>query len=180
MKKLILAGVVLALSGCMQTHNGATRYSLLTDPAIFSGRMASELALENAMAQLALHRSKSDEVKGYAQTLLANNATYERELRPLAQASGVTVPAQLSDADQAKLRALGQVAHDEFDRIYMDTTVDGQRDLYRDLDLAANASSAALAQYAQATRPTVRTQVDEAERIDILVGGGLGPTSAHH
>jgi len=180
MKKLILAGMVMAMAGCMQSHNGATRYSLLTDPAIFSGHMASELALENAMAQMALHRSKSDEVKSFAQTLLGNNATYERELRPLAQASGVTVPAQLSDGDQAKLRALGQVARDEFDRIYMDTTVDAQRDLYRDLDIAANAPSAALAQFAQTARPTVRTQVEEAERIDVLVGGGLGPTSAHH
>lgn len=179
MKKVILAAMVLMLAGCEQTHSGATRFSLMTDPATFAAQTASDRALEEAMAQLAMRRAKSDDVKSYAQRIVVDNLQNDKLLQAVAEQNKVGFPAPLSNADLAKIHALTDVAHDQFDRIFMDTMVDSQRNAFRNFTAAAKSADTGISEYAKASLPVIRDHLDNAERVDVLVGGGLGPSSGY-
>jgi predicted outer membrane protein len=183
MKKMMAMAAVVLLAGgaTTQSHTGGvTRYSLLTEPSAFAAQAASDRAGQEAMAQLALTRAKSHKVQEFSKQLLDHDAADDQLLKALAQQHGIAFPAPVSDANRYRLDALGKVAHGEFDRIYMDTMVDMLRDANRLYTTASRASSPEVAGYAKQAAGSISTQLEQAQRIDIAVGGGLGPVSGYN
>jgi predicted outer membrane protein len=173
MKTAMLAAFAV-LAACTPSLSGETRLEYMTQPAIFAASAASHRAAEDAMARLALRRAKSAHVTTFARDLLASNET----LQAIGRRHGVERPARLY-VDQARFDALEELAHNEFDRYFMDAMVEVLRDSFSDFSMAANAPDPAVAEYARAALPMMRHNLHEAQRIDILVGGGLGPDIGH-
>jgi putative membrane protein len=183
MKNVMAAAAVVLLAGCaMQSSHtdGATHYSLMTEPSAFASEAAVDRAGQVAMAKVALQRAKSKDVQDFSQQLLASDAADDQQLGALAQQSGVTFPGQVSQSDQYRIDALGRVAHGEFDRIYMDTMVDSLGHSTRLYTAGAKASTPAVASYASQALPMVTDQLEQSERVDVLAGGGLGPVSGNN
>jgi putative membrane protein len=178
MKRIILAVFVMA-AACAPALCGDARNAFITQPGVFASQAASDWAAEEAMARLALQRGKADHVKTFAQKLLQSDAFDGRTLQTVARRYGVRFPAGLSGVDQAKINALSNLAHDEFDHIYMDTVVDNLRNVLHNFSAGANAADPEIARYSQAALPAIQHLLDRAKRVDILVGGGLGPSSGH-
>ena len=180
MKKMIaMAAVVLMAGGATtQSHTGgATRYSLLVEPSVFTAQAASDRAGQEAMAQLALKRAKTHNVQKFSRQLLDRDAIDDQQLKALALQHGIAFPAQISNADQYRLDALDKVAHDEFDRIFMDTMVDMLRETNRTYTAASKAPSPEVSGYARQAAGLINAQLSQAIRTDIAVGGGLGPVT---
>ncbi|HZW13659.1 MAG TPA: DUF4142 domain-containing protein [Noviherbaspirillum sp.] len=85
--------------------------------------MMRELARSNLAeietAKLALSQSKNDEVKSYAQKMIDDHTQAQKELEQLAQAKGMTLPAEPDSKHKAMMKKLGALEGDKFDKQYM-------------------------------------------------------------
>ncbi len=178
MTKLLLPALALlaSVAGCAQFHNGTTRASSMTDPVNFTTQTAAERATEEALTRLAVQRAKSDDVKLFAARLLADDQANDRLLQTLASQAGVTLSTEVPAAAQAKLEELARLPHSEFDRAYMDAIVSAKRDDLHSMEAAQRAPATAVAQFARNSLPTLRTDLVQAETVNVLVGAGLSAT----
>lgn len=175
MKKLLLPALAIlaSVAGCAQIHDGATRASSMTDPANFTTQTAAERTTEEAMTRLAVQRAKSDDVKQFAVHLLADDQANDRLLQALASQAGVALSTEVPAAAQAKLEELARLPHSEFDRAYMDAIVTAKRDDLHSMEVAQRALAPAVAQFARNSLPTLRTDLVQAETVNVLVGAGM-------
>ena len=74
---------------------------------------------EVAWAQAALNRAVSPAVKTYAQQMIDDHTKAGEELKELANAKGVTLPADMDAKQRAMLDKLNQKSGADFDRMYV-------------------------------------------------------------
>lgn len=132
---LMAFGVVAALGDTTlaQTNQPATQEQIpTTQPATqsdstelstfdrqFMSKAAQGGMAEVELSRIALQRSKSNEVKQFAQRMIQDHSQANAQLSQLAQQKGVTLPKQL-DAQHKQIRArLQRLSGSNFDREYM-------------------------------------------------------------
>jgi len=88
-------------------------------------RVAFQIELmEVESARLALDKAGRDDVKAFARLMLADHVKATERLREAASRNSLaTPPARLDAATEAKLKALGEMSGEEFDRHYVETRV---------------------------------------------------------
>lgn len=74
---------------------------------------------EIATAELALKQSQNEQVKSYAQKMIEDHGTAQKELEQLAQAKGVTLPTEPDAKHKAAMKAMSAVEGEKFDKMYM-------------------------------------------------------------
>jgi putative membrane protein len=73
---------------------------------------------EVQMAQLALRKSKNENVKRYAQQMIREHTPVNQELMDLATRKGITPPTDVGPKYQAAIARLSQLSSKEFDQAY--------------------------------------------------------------
>jgi len=81
--------------------------------------MAHANLSEIATAELALKQSQNDQVKAYAQKMIDDHTTAQKELEQLAQSKGVTLPTEPDAKHKAAMKAMQVVEGEKFDKMYM-------------------------------------------------------------
>ncbi|HEY8605766.1 MAG TPA: DUF4142 domain-containing protein [Noviherbaspirillum sp.] len=74
---------------------------------------------EIATGELALKQSQNDQVKAFAQKMIDDHTTAQKELEQLAQSKGVTLPTEPDAKHKAAMKALSVLEGEKFDKMYM-------------------------------------------------------------
>jgi putative membrane protein len=113
-------------------------------------------------AQIALQRSQSDEVRGYAQTMLDQHTQSSAVLTQAASQDGVQAPSRLPAAKLAMLQRLRDAPQDQFDDMYNRQQLTTQMNAVALHEGFAENGSGALQEAAVKLQPATQTHLDSA------------------
>jgi putative membrane protein len=131
MRAVLIGGMIMACCGtgalAQASPNG-------TDSAaqdkMFLMKSAEGSMAEIQMSQLALKKSKNDEVKQYAQKMVDDHTKLISDMKPFADQMGVTPPAKLNPSHMQEVARLKSMSGDKFDKEYITAMVgDHHKDL---------------------------------------------------
>lgn len=146
---------------------------------------------EVELARLAQQRAASSEVKQFADMMIRDHTKAGDELKQIANRHSIEAPAQLEQEHRELMERLSDLRGEEFDRAYMDAMVDSHQDVVAHLRSRAdvdrygdnkgavapeqsdNPVEASLNQWAANALPTTRHHLDEARRLDNMLGNRL-------
>ncbi len=124
---------------------------------------------EVQVANLALSKAKSADVKKFAQMMIDDHTAANNELKDWASKKGVSLPGTMSEDKQKKYDDLNGEIKD-FDKEYMDDMVDDhQKDIGKFEKIASDANDAEFKSWASNKLPTLRHHLDEAKRIQDMI-----------
>lgn len=180
---LWLAGLVtsLSLAGCQAkepepaTDTAAAPAEAaapaLTDPEIAHIAVTAN-GIDSSIAELALTRAQSEEVRSFAQTMVADHGGVNAQAVALAQQLGVTpegndVSSQLQQGAEQARADLESASGAEFDRAYMQREVEYHQAVLDALDgaLIPNAQNAELKALLEGVRPAFVAHLERARQI---------------
>jgi putative membrane protein len=127
---------------------------------------------EVEMGKLAKEKASSAEVKQFAEKMVSDHTKANDDLKEIAKAKDIRVPAELDPEHKAKLDKLRKSSGATFDENYMKEQVAGHQKMH-DL-LAQQAKSGKdqdLKSFAERTLPTVESHHQMAETIQKKLGG---------
>ena len=118
------------------------------------------------MANLALKQG-TKAVKEYAQTLLRDHGSNDKDLTALAKKHGSTIPAKKMDAEEmANMTKLKAAKGAAFDKTYVDMMVmDHEQDIKKVGDAMGAISDADLKQHFTATKPVLERHLELAKQL---------------
>jgi putative membrane protein len=135
--------------------------------------MAQSNLAEIETGKLALSKSQNDDVKKFAQRMIDDHTTAQKELAQVAQSKGVTLPTQPDAKHQKMAKKLGSLSGDDFDRMYMEQG--GVGDHKKTDRLLKSAQSDAkdpdLKALAGKTEPIVREHLTMAQQLHASAAG---------
>jgi putative membrane protein len=151
---LLSAGHAVAADQGGQQPPAAGRSAAATD-GDFLTRALRVNQLELALGRLAAERAASPEVKSMGTTMVEKHSALEKELRELAERSGVGAAPELSKTQRSTFARLSSLSGREFDEAFKSAVAAGHVEelaMYRqELALATDPKLAGLAQRRVAT-----------------------------
>lgn len=136
-------------------------------PQDFVNEAASGGMFEVKSSELALQRSKSDEVKAFAQMMIDDHTKANDELKTLATAKKLDVPAEPAGKAAEHLKAVTDASDADFDTVYLQHQAAAHADTIRLFAaMAGDKTDAELATFAGKTLPTLNKH---AEHVVTLV-----------
>lgn len=137
-------------------------------------------AEEVELGTLAQQRAASEPVKQFAARMVQDHGKANEELRQLATARGLQVPAGEDRAGHRDMKRLSALSGADFDRTYMRMMVSDHRKTVAEFQQAAkSAQDPEVKAFASRTLPTLQAHLDEAQRVhEGLAGRAGGAASA--
>lgn len=89
-------------------------------PQDFVNQAASSGMFEVQSSELALERAGSDEVKDFARMMIRDHGELNEQLKAVAAAKGLTVPAEIAGPPAQHMEAVMGAEGDSFDQAYLD------------------------------------------------------------
>ena len=127
---------------------------------------------EVELGQFAQEHASNPQVKQFAARMVRDHSKANEELRSLAQAKGVTVPAKPGHGSDREMGKLAKLQGDALDREYMDHMVKDHRKDVKDFRKEADkAKDADVKNFAANTLPILQEHLRVAEETDTAVGG---------
>ena len=121
-------------------------------------------------SKLAQQNAGSQQVKDFAKRLVDDHEKASMELKRVASAKGVTLPAEMEGGDKRKLDRLAKKTGTDFDKDYLDEMVDDHQKTVRDFrGMAKNAKDADVKAFAAATLPTLEQHLQMAKSAEDAV-----------
>jgi putative membrane protein len=149
--------------------SSSTQYSagpVDKDDANFAVDAANGGMTEVAASQLAQNNATSQRVKDFATMMVQDHTKAGDELKKLAAAKSVTLPAGPSDKNQKKIDDLGKKTGTDFDKAYVKLMLNDHKDA---VDLfkkeADKAKDADIKTFASKTLPTLEMHLDSIKAI---------------
>lgn len=131
-------------------HAALTILLILAAPAAFAAvsaadrsfldREARGISYELAIAQLAVQKATRNDIKAYAQRIIAEHAQEDAMLKQIAQNQGVSLPAGMTHDEQTRFADLQGLQGAAFDRAYVAEMVRASAEDERDLTEGAQGS----------------------------------------
>jgi putative membrane protein len=119
---------------------------------------------EVKLGQLATQKASSQDVKSFGQQMVDDHSKANDELKQLASAKGVTIPADLDPKHQATHDRLSKLSGAEFDRAYMQQMVNDHRETVNDFRRESKSGSDSdVKAWAAKTLPTLEHHLQMAE-----------------
>jgi predicted outer membrane protein len=143
-------------------------------PQSFAADLVQHRMMEKAMANLAVTRSATPEVRDFARTILTAAKADDAELQAFAKAEGVAFQAPLSAQNEAELADLQGLATGPFDKYYADYAARLDQDTLLTDSLATYSDTPAVAAYARGHEPMLEDQRVQAIQLYYDVGGARG------
>lgn len=132
----------------------------------FVKKAASDGMHEVQLGQYAQQNASSAEVKRFAQHVATDHQKANDELKQIAPAAGLSVPAAMLPNHKQAADMLMQKTGKDFDRAYMDHMVKGHEeavDLFR--KASTSAQNPSIKSFAAKTLPTIEEHLREAKRV---------------
>lgn len=134
-----------------------------------SAKFVSEASMSDMFeieaAKLAVQKSRNDAVRSFAQKMLDEHQKMSSQLKAAA-GSQATAPTQLDRKHAQKLEQLRQASGAQFDRLYMETQVQGHREALKlHQDYAKGGDNANLKKVATEAVPHVQQHLQQAEAL---------------
>lgn len=121
------------------TINRATHDSLNVKRDLEFVTTAAELGmLEVSLGQLAMKKAKTNEVRAYGQSMVADHGAANEELQRLAQIKVIVLPDTISEDQQEKYAELAEKAGLDFDKAYIDLMIDDHEKTIREFEREAD------------------------------------------
>jgi putative membrane protein len=144
----------------------------------FVSRAAMSNMAAIQLGHLATKQAQRADVKEFAQATIEDHLKAQKQLADAASGAGIRWPTKLDGKYRQIEQRLSKLSNDQFDREYMQTMIDRDRDVEK--MLAARASGGGetetlagkVNQWAAATLPEVRAHLKEAEQVLAQIGKG--------
>ncbi len=151
---------------------------LTKDDADFLVNTASGVMLESEMGQLARDRSGNQRVKELGAMIVKDHEEAQAKLKKLAAAKNVTLPADISNHQQKQKEGLLKKEGIEFDRSYVDLTVNDFNKDIRDFGKAAKyATDPDVKSFATNSLPLLSTHLDSARTLQKVMKSRIDITT---
>jgi putative membrane protein len=161
-----------------EAADGAGMAGQQVTSAEYVQRAAMSDMFEIESGNLALERGNAEDIRSFAQMMVADHTASSRDLRAALERSGVraNMPASLDAEHQAKMNRLRTLEGADFDREYMSQQLTGHRDaLALHQGYSQNGDDEALRQFAQQAVPVVQRHYERLQREGAgTTGGGTG------
>lgn len=140
------------------------------DDTDFAVTAADGGMLEVQLAELALTKASSSQVKEFAQTMITDHSKANEELKNLAQSKNISLPTSLSEENQKDYNDLAEKSGAEFDKAYCEFMVKDHKDDLEDFKKAAdNAEDPDLKSWAAGKVPVLEHHLSMAEGMEKAV-----------
>jgi putative membrane protein len=121
---------------------------------------------EVEMSRLAQHKASSQQVKGFAQTLVDDHSKTKHQLEKIASNKHIDIPKGLSAKNQATKDWLAKFSGEQFDNAYMAEMVkDHQQDVATFRYEVNSAQDVDIREFADKSLPTLESRLKQAENI---------------
>jgi putative membrane protein len=167
MKTILSTVCTLAL--CCVTASAQTHHPAKAEPMSdqkFIDMAAQTDMLEAHLGKLAEDHAASQDVKNYAEMLIADHTTDYQQLTALASKAGLTVPTGLDAAHNTMIAPFEKLKGAAFDTRYVHTMIAGHTEAIGVYTKeSTDAQNADLKTYAGATLPTLQKHLDAAKDL---------------
>jgi putative membrane protein len=138
----------------------------------FMEKAARDGLAEVQLGQLAKERGMSDEVKSFANRIVTDHGKANDELKSLAAAKGVALPAEMDKSHRKTMDKLAKLSGPDFDRAYMKEMVsDHKKDLSAFRKEAKGGKDADVRGFASKAVPTLEDHLAMARKTNDVVQG---------
>jgi putative membrane protein len=141
----------------------------------FMRHAAADGMAEVRMGQMALQKSSNGEVKKLARRIVTDHTRANTELKKLADAEHVSLPAGPDEETQQNAATIGALDAAAFDRAWTAAMVgDHQKAVELFTTEAGSGSDPATQAFAKKTLPTLKTHLELAQRLQESLGQSAG------
>jgi putative membrane protein len=152
---------------------------LTKDDADFLVNIASGVMLEKQLGQMAIDNSGNQRVKDLGALIVSDQNEATEKLKKLAAAKNVTLPAEISNQQQKQKEDLMKKKGIEFDRSYVDITVNDYNKDIRNFGKAAKyASDPDVKSFASNSLPLLYAHLDSARNLQKIMKKKIDITTA--
>jgi putative membrane protein len=153
-----IIGIALLVSGY------STAAMAKSDATFLSDAIQINLA-EISIGDLAQKNGRSDDVKSFGKMLVDDHTASNTKATSLAQANGVTPPAEPKAEDKTKHDELAKLSGAEFDREFTKAMVKGHEEAISKFE-AVSKGDDDIAKFAQETLPTLQKHLKTAQSLE--------------
>jgi putative membrane protein len=132
----------------------------------FVNEAASGGLFEVQSSQIAIEQAERDDVRSFAQQMVADHTAANNELVTVASDLGLTVPEEIAGTPAELMAAVQDAEGDTFDATYMEAQVAAHEatvELFR--SYAENGDEERLVQFAETTLPALESHLEMAQGI---------------
>lgn len=161
-----LLGVTAAYAQTATETPAAVDVAQVSDPQQFADMASSSNMLEIESSRLALEKSSSEEVKGFAQHMIDDHGKAAEDMMAAAQSDGITPATALQPHHQSQLDQLSGLEGEEFDQAYLAAQVAAHDEAIALFQaFSTNGEDSALKAFAANTLPTLQQHREEVGAI---------------
>ena len=156
---LTTALMVAGPTAAQDTSAGATTAAPIsvTDPTEFGAKASISNLFELESSTLALERATGDEVKAFAEQMIADHTKAAQEMAAAAAEEGIAPATELDDLHQQILDEMADLEGNEFDEAYVRAQVQAHDEAVALFEgYSTNGSEGSLKQFATKTLPTLK------------------------
>lgn len=144
----------------------AAGQALADDTSRFLKKAAAGSIAEVELAELAMERAKSKQVKKLAKHIKQDHEQANQALKAVADKKGVPLPDETDADHKQEAKRLAKLEGSEFDRAYVDAMIkEHQKDIKQFEKQARQGEDAELKQFAEQTLPKLRQHLTHAKEI---------------
>jgi putative membrane protein len=155
------------------------KYAIVAAAVIFAGSITAASAkpdktfladaiqinlAEISVGDLAQKNGGSDDVKSFGKMLVDDHTASNSKATSIAQANGITPPAEPKAADKKKYEELKNLSGKEFDRAFANAMVEGHKEAIAKFETVSKGNDD-IAKFAQETLPTLRKHLKTAQSL---------------
>jgi putative membrane protein len=156
MKSISLALVGLLALGTAAAH-AQTQSDVSSADKSFATKAAAAGMAEVSEAQIAQSKSGRQDVKDFAQKMIADHSKANDQLKQIASANGITLPTEPSKSDRSKASALSKKSGTAVDKQYIKDQQGAHKDAVALFTKESkNGKNPALKDFATQTLPTLQ------------------------
>jgi putative membrane protein len=123
--------------------------------------------MEVQLADLAMQKASSDEVKQFAQQLKTDHSEANKQLQALASRKGVQLPAEMGPKHQNQLNKFQNMSGEQFDRAYIRMQVQHHRqDVNKFQKHVERSMDSDVKQFAQSNLPVLQKHLEQAQQLE--------------
>lgn len=161
LRALMLTSAMVLVGPAVAQDNAApaaaSMQAAVTDPAQFAAVASVSNMFEILSSELAVERGASEEVKAFAQQMIADHTKAGEDMATAAGEDGVAPASALDQKHQQILDRLAALEGEAFDTAYMEAQVQAHDEAVALFETyAANGADGALKAFAAATLPTLQ------------------------
>ena len=132
----------------------------------FVDKTADANMTEIQLAKIALVNGQKQDVKDFANRMIADHGKAGDELKPIAEEMNVTLPEKVSAEYQQTIDKLSKLNGEEFDKAYSSAMVNDHKKVVTMFEKAEkDVQNADLKKFAEKTLPTLKEHLELAEKL---------------